>query len=67
LTNRTNMIVTAVIATVFTFLSVDTGIGGLMAGHSIFYFVGTLGIPIILWVITIYYYKEYQKDKKRIA
>ena len=38
-----------------------------MAGLSIFYFVGTLGILIILWVITIYYYKEYQKDKKKIV
>jgi len=65
LTNRTNMIINAVIAIFFTFLGLDAGIGGLMAGLSMVYSVSALGLPIIFWVITIYYYKRYQKDKKK--
>lgn len=65
MTNKTNTIVMVVISAVWTFWCLNGGIGGLMAGFSISYLVGTLVTPILLWVVTIYCYRKYQRDKKK--
>jgi hypothetical protein len=43
----------------------NIGIGELLVGSSIVVFTGVLTTPIILWIVTIYYYRKYQKDKTR--
>ena len=57
-------IITAVLAALFTIEGVNLGVGGLLSGYGFMYFVGTMVIPFLLWLGTIYFYQEHKKEKQ---
>jgi hypothetical protein len=57
------MIILAVLAAATTVFGLYDGIVGLQAGYGVVFFVGTLILPILLWIGTIYFYGKYGREK----
>lgn len=57
------MIILAVIAAFATVFGLYDGIIGMQAGYGLLFFVGTLILPILLWIGTLYFYGRYRKER----
>ncbi len=62
--NLHKMIILAVLASLTTVFGVSDGINWFQAGYGIASFAGCLVLPILLWVVTIYFYRKYYKKEK---
>ena len=57
------MIILAVVSVIITIFGLSDGIAGLQAGWGIAFFAFTLILPIALWIVTVYFYGKYRKEK----
>jgi len=57
------MIILVVLSAITTVFGVSDGINWFQAGYGIASFVGCLILPIVLWVVSIYFYRKYKKEK----
>ena len=57
------MIILAVVAVIATIFGLWDGIVGLQAGNGVAFFVAMLILPIFLWIVTVYFYGKYRKEK----
>jgi len=65
LKNLHKVMILAVLASLTTVFGVSDGINWFQAGYGIASFVGCLLLPVLLWVVTIYFYRKYKKEKAR--
>jgi len=57
------MIILAALSVIMTIFGLSDGIAGLQAGYGIAFFVFALILPIALWIVTVYFYGKYRKEK----
>ena len=57
------MLILAVVAVMATIFGLWDGIVGLQAGNGIAFFAAMLILPILLWIVTVYFYGKYRKEK----
>jgi hypothetical protein len=66
--NKYKVIIVALVAVFFTVNGLIGAIGALEAWGLIYggeFALGTLVIPVLLWIIAFHYYREYKKEKKQ--
>jgi hypothetical protein len=57
------MIILVVLASLTTIFGISDGINWYQAGYGVASFAACLILPILLWVVTIYFYRKYKKEK----
>lgn len=65
MSNKTNMLIFAIIAIILSIYGVDTAIGGFRAGYDTSYALGALILPLIFWVITLHFFEKFRKENKK--
>jgi len=63
LKNLHKMMILVILASLTTIFGVSDGVNWYQAGYGIASFVGCLILPISLWIITVYFYGKYKKEK----